>query len=104
MIKIASNNVIDLKKEKEFEEKSAEKKQEIINLTVWSQLNAFLEEHGLLNDIEGGVVILKTVSGDIRSNAINLSESELISTLEETKQRQFYSKFKEYGEIEEDKR
>ena len=93
-IKIVKNNVSTFKKVKEFEEQTEEEQRTTTNLTVWCNLNEFLEESGKRNEIEGAIIILKTTD-EVRSNALNMTEDEIISTLEEFKSRHYFYKFME---------
>ncbi len=91
-LKVASNNVSNIKAYRKVAELEDEEQDQIKNLYTWSKLNEFLEGLGTANMIEGGMVILRTSDGDIRSTAINMSEDEFISTLEEVKFRRYLKK------------
>ncbi len=87
------DNVVEFKQHKKIKELGEEEQVEIINLYTWQTLNNFLDLFGKDNKIEGGIVILKTTDGDVRFECGAMNRDEIISTLEEVKQRHFYNKF-----------
>lgn len=99
-IKLATNNITNIKKAKKLKDRSIKEQTKIINLSVWSGLNGFIESIGLDENIKGGLVILQTNDDDIRSCTLNLSKSDVIATVEEFKSRYYLSKF--FGDLDEE--
>ena len=68
------------------------------NAYVWKKLHRFIDGYGEDGKIKHGMVILKTIDGDIRSVCINMNDDEIISDTEEFKFRHYINKHFNEGE------
>ena len=89
---VASNNVTKMKP---AEEKTAEEFKLFLNESVSEKIIEFIHELKSKELVEGAIVMIKTNDDDIRSISLNVSGDEIISTVEEFKQRYYFSKFME---------
>lgn len=92
-LEMVSNNVHNIAKAKKLKDRDEEEQKIIVNFTVWESLIDYIEQFGLADQIESGLVILKTNDGDIRTEAFNMDGERFVNTLEEAKQRYHFNNF-----------